>query len=219
MANVRAWVCSGVLLALVACGAGDDGGDDNGGGDDNSGGDDSPAGPRCGDGMCNGSETTATCAADCPCTAATATAADTCTGENICINGACVSAFGRQYAIVIYDGAMKMNNAAGETWDVPGGLPDPFVRITLNGQALGETSVKSDTLAPMWNEGGNVVIPGGSTFQLDILDEDVAANDDMFSCAGPLTADLIRAYVLSCSSAAASPAGAGSAISFWFQPL
>ncbi|MCA9678699.1 MAG: hypothetical protein KC464_26965 [Myxococcales bacterium] len=179
---------------------------------------DCPANPTCGDGTCSGQETTASCPGDCPCTDNT-TGDDTCSGENVCINGACVNAFGRNYHIVIFNGQMTQNNAAGETWDAAGGLPDPLVSVTLNGTLIGSTSTQQDTLTPQWNEYLTAVIPGGSTFRVDVLDEDLTVDDPMFACATlpTLSAANIRAYVNTCSSAAGTPAGPGSSIAFWFE--
>lgn len=180
---------------------------------------DCPASQVCGDGTCSGNETNSTCPTDCPCTDNTV-GDDTCTGENVCINGSCVNAFGRTYHIIVFSGQMTQNNAAGDTWDAAGGLPDPLVSVTLNGTSLGQTSTQQDTLTPQWNQFFNTVIAGGSSFQIDVFDEDVAVNDPMFGCvASPnLSAEIIRAYTNTCASAASTPAGAGSSIVFWFEP-
>ncbi|MCA9676952.1 MAG: hypothetical protein KC464_18130 [Myxococcales bacterium] len=131
-----------------------------------------------------------------------------------------MNAFGRNYHIVISNGQMTQNNAAGETWDAAGGLPDPKVSITLNGTLVGSSSTQQDTLTPEWNEYLTTVIPGGSTFRIDVLDEDLTVDDPMFACvASPtLGADTIRAYLNSCASAAGTPAGPGSSVFFWFEP-
>lgn len=178
---------------------------------------DCPANPMCGDGTCNGAETTATCPGDCPCTNNTS-ANDTCTGETVCVNGQCVAAFGRVYKVVVANGQLQPNNAAGETWDAAGGLPDPFVTLTLNGTVLGSTTAVQDTLTPSWLTQFSTVVPGGSTLVLQVYDEDVAANDYMFGCMlQPVTADALRAYTLSCPSFAGDPAGVGSQVLFWFE--
>ena len=204
---------------------------------------DCDSGPACGDGACNGTETTASCAVDCPaaneecgdetCDATETTAScpsdcpcegnvvgdDTCTGENVCVNGACVAAFGRVYRIVIGGGSMMQYNAAGDTWDDPGGLPDPLVTVTLNDNDLGSTGASQDTLTPSWGEDFSSVIPGGSTIVLIVDDEDVAVDDYMFGCAlSPITAAHLRSYDISCPSFADQPAGIGSSVFFWFEP-
>lgn len=174
-------------------------------------------GPRCGDGRCNGTETTATCPADCPCVGTTATTEDSCTGENLCVNGACVSAFGRNYDICIWDGVMRTRSADGATWDAAGGLPDPRVHVSLNGRRIGSTSERRDTIMPDWSECFRAVIPAGSSFGLEVVDVDIASDDLMFSCTNDrLQADLLRGGLIRCASSAGSPAGAGSHITLSF---
>lgn len=158
---------------------------------------DCPAGTSCGDNMCSSNESNATCPGDCPCTPPPN---DSCTGENICVGDSCVSAFGRNYQIIIYDGTMTAMDAGGETWDAAGGLPDPFVVLSLNGTAIATSSAVQDTLAPLWNQAVGAVIPAGSTFSIDVYDEDFAADDLMWSCANfPLTADYLRGGGVACS--------------------
>ena len=94
-----------------------------------------------------------------------------------------------------------------------------MVSVTLNGTLIGSTSTQQDTLTPQWNEYLTAVIPGGSTFRVDVLDEDLTVDDPMFACATlpTLSAANIRAYVNTCSSAAGTPAGPGRSIAFWFE--
>lgn len=152
------------------------------------------AGPFCGDGTCNGSETTTTCPADCAQTACTS-APDSCTGETVCVAGSCVAAFGRVYKVVMVDGVMTQTDSTGATWDPLGGLPDPMIKLTLNGTDVGVSSSKQDTLTPAWNEFLSTAIPGGSSFVISVFDADVSSNDQMFSCQNaPLTANLLRVH-------------------------
>lgn len=136
---------------------------------------DCPAGPRCGDGLCNGNETTASCAGDCPCTDNTS-ADDTCTGDNVCVSGRCVSAFGRVYKIRVYGGNVLEADAAGTAWDFPGGLPDVLANIELNSVDQGNTLAAANTLMPVWNTEYTATIPGGSTFVIRAYDEALCAN-------------------------------------------
>jgi Ca2+-dependent lipid-binding protein len=75
----------------------------------------------------------------------------------------------------------------GSTWDAAGGLPDPFVAVSLNGTAIAVSSAVQDTLAPLWNEFVNSVIPAGSTFSITVYDEDLASDDLMWSCGNVLS--------------------------------
>ena len=87
---------------------------------------------------------------------------------------------------------MPQDDAIGNPWDVGGGLPDPFVQITLNGTLLGMTNVEQDTLTPMWNQGAMTEIPAGSSLTIDAYDSDVTSNDLILGCTGSLTADWLR---------------------------
>lgn len=165
--------------------------------------------------MCNGTETTAVCPADCPCTSSP----DNCTGENVCVNGACVSAFGRNYRICVGSGVFGERDAMGDPWDSVGGLPDPFVKVTINGMEVRSTTAKQDTTMPVWNECVSAIIAAGTSFAITAFDEDVASNDEMFGCTNnPLTAATIRLRTLMCSSGAASAAGTGSSFTFTLEP-
>jgi hypothetical protein len=111
-------------------------------------------------------------------------------------------------------------DAAGETWDAFGGLPDPFVSMTLNGSLLGSTSVKDDTISASWFEAFETSILGGSTFDLFVYDEDATTDDYMFGCRWqPVSAALLRAYINTCDSFSTDPAGLGSTVRFWFEPI
>lgn len=158
--------------------------------------------PFCGDRVCNGGETTATCPGDCASGACNANPS-TCAGDTICLNGTCVAAFGRAYRIIAVSATVPQRDPNGEAWDVPGGLPDPYAVIMLNGSSLGQTVTAADTLTPAWNQGTNpVAIPAGSTVRVDVFDEDVAADDDIMACqAAPVTADQLHAGSATCSNA------------------
>lgn len=177
-------------------------------------------GPRCGDGMCNGNETASLCSADCAvgascgdnscngnetcsscagdCGACCTTSPDNCNGENACIGGQCISAFGRNYAIRVVSGTMTTTDEAGDPWDALGGLPDPMVVITLNGSVILTTNAVQDTVSPSWNRSATAVIAAGSSFRIEVLDEDVASNDLMFGCGGQLTGELLRFGQVQC---------------------
>jgi hypothetical protein len=172
--------------------------------------------PACGDGTCKGDETPASCPADCPtmcgngvcevgetisscaadCATASCTASDpsSCTGETVCISGSCVNAFGRNYRIKVVSALFTQKKADGSSWDIGGGLPDPKVTITINGVAT-TTPVIDNTLTPTWNfVTPPTLIPGGTVFQIQVVDADLAADDPAWSCTNnPLAADLIRA--------------------------
>lgn len=210
MSTRTRWVA--MLVWCVACTGDDD--DDGGGGavcgdlacngSETSGTcpGDCPVNPFCGDSVCSGGETAASCPGDCPTTACTADPA-TCAGDTICVGGSCVAAFGRAYRIVAVSATVPQRDPNGESWDVPGGLPDPYAVISLNGTTLGTTTAVQDTLTPAWNQGTQpTAIPAGSTIRVDLYDEDIAADDGIVACVlAPVTADHLHAAAFTCSGA------------------
>ena len=134
--------------------------------------------------------------------------------------GRCVAAFGRVYKIIVASGSVLETDAAGNAWDIPGGLPDPFATVTLNSVSLGRTAAAANTLMPVWNTEFSATVPGGSTVVLSATDEDtvVDPDDPMFGCQlSPITAAQLRSAYLTCPSFASQPAGLGSSMTFWFE--
>ncbi len=217
-----------VAFGIVGCtGEGDDTatafcGDNacNGDEDTSSCPEDCPANQVCGDGTCSGTETTATCPGDCSSGGCTGNelADDTCTGENVCVNGGCAAAFGRAYRIIIGAGQMTAVDAVGDDWDAIGDPPDPMVTFSLNGSSLGSTPAAQDTYSPQWSYTFQAVIAAGSSYVIDVEDEDVAVNDAMFGCFGSVTVADIRRVYNTCASSSGSPAGVGSSITYWYEP-
>lgn len=61
----------------------------------------------------------------------------------------------------------------GRTWDQAfGSLPDPYVRVMVNGKQILETSSASDTLEPDWtaSPGGNFVLNPGDKVEIQLWD-------------------------------------------------
>lgn len=199
-----------MVLVVAACTSDDDGvptelcgdGTCNGGESNFTCAADCPAtGPFCGDGACNGSESAASCATDCASSSCSPADPATCAGETICLNGACVAAFGRAYRINAYSIVVPQFMPDGSTWDAAGGAPDPYAVITLNGAVLGMTAAPQDIFNPVWNQATDPTsIPAGSTLIVDAYDEDIAADDGILSCQfAPLTADVLHAGQGVCS--------------------
>jgi hypothetical protein len=72
-----------------------------------------------------------------------------------CEGGACQVALDSRWDVTIVSGTVSETNAANETWDPTGGLPDLHVDvfIGLGDQARKVTSgTKDNTLSPVWNE-------------------------------------------------------------------
>lgn len=147
----------------------------------------------CGNSICEPGETISSCAADCASASCTADPLS-CTGETVCINGTCENAFGRNYRIKVVSAVFTEKKGNGDAWDIGGGLPDGKVTLTVNGTAV-TTPTVNDTLTPTWNfRTPPTLIPGGTNIKMEVLDDDVAADDLGWLCVNnPLTADLIRA--------------------------
>ena len=199
--------------------AGPTGPDDPGDMTDPGGDDPGDPGPtaQCGDGVCNGDETADSCASDCAASNACTASPDTCTGDNVCVAGSCVAAFGHVYKLFVEAGSVPEKDANSAAWDPFGGLPDPYVSVFLNGDSVFSTAFKSDTIAPVWHESATITVAAGSKLQLDVYDDDLDVDGYMFSCFDvSLTADLLRKH--GGGDTASCQASAGSTLRFFFAP-
>jgi hypothetical protein len=116
-------------------------------------------------------------------------ACDSCELWERCSENACVFNPASQWDLVVVDGVVSTHDSSGSTWDALGGLPDPFVCLTVNGITKC-TVPRQDTTNPSWNStlfhgvGAGSLI-GGMYFEL--YDEDVTSDDTM--CWGNSTVD------------------------------
>ena len=104
-----------------------------------------------------------------------------CGSDQVCLQGSCNVAYGREFAFAIVSAAIpEVDPSTGEHWDVPGGLPDPIAFGLVNNQVVYTTATIDNTLAPQWsNESFAIVINDGATkigFRLEDYD-DVSSND------------------------------------------
>jgi hypothetical protein len=86
-----------------------------------------------------------------------------------------------QWILTVTNGKVSEKDPGGAAWDFPGGLPDPFVCLTINGVHKC-TSTANDTLMPVWNEqftGTAIALESGVV--VEIWDEDVSTNDPICS--------------------------------------
>jgi len=79
--------------------------------------------------------------------------------------------------------------ATGSSWDTLGGLPDPKVCLTINGNR-GCTKAMQDTLKPSWNAAGPAQTATAlqSGIKVEFLDEDLSSDDTI--CTGNLAISL-----------------------------
>lgn len=83
------------------------------------------------------------------------------------------------WAIRFVDAQLPEFKGGGLPWDSDGTLPDPFVRLLINGQVIWESPVQHDTLHPVWNVTlpRNIYVPSGANFRIELWDDDAASND------------------------------------------
>lgn len=87
----------------------------------------------------------------------------------------------------------ETNPATGETWDIGGGLPDPFVCIVVGAGSVLCSTPTLNTTDPVWN----YTFPDSfshaelaSDFEMAMLDEDSSVHDVMIEYGpGPMQAD------------------------------
>jgi hypothetical protein len=60
----------------------------------------------------------------------------------------------------------------GRQWGDIGGLPDPYLKLTVNGEEIVRTNPESDTLEPKWTDSprGNFPLKAGDDLRLEVWD-------------------------------------------------
>jgi len=100
-----------------------------------------------------------------------------------------------RWDVIAIDGTVPEHDAAGETWDLWGGLPDPFVRMTVSDDpeditdrcpAIADTTSPS-WLAPVLSDVPARALTGGIV--TTVLDEDLDPHDPMGTCTIEVTED------------------------------
>jgi hypothetical protein len=214
------------LVAMVACGGGDD---DVAGPDAALGVPDAPPGvvcgdgvcnggetctscvtdcgvcpPGCGDGVCSGGETCETCSADCGVCLCDDSDPYSCDGDTICLDGSCEPAWGA-YGIFVLDFTVATQNQEGTAWDTMGGAPDPYVTVELGGELVMVTAEPQDTFDPVYSDSASINVSPGLAFEFHGWDGDVDSDDWIIGCiAEPLTAEHLRWREVSCVGSAAT---------------
>lgn len=168
---------------------------------------DAEVGAFCGDHVCNGGESCASCPGDCGGCAETCSSADptSCSGENICVAGTCTSAWGRTYRIRVTELVVSTTNQEGDSWDTLGGAPDPYVEVTIAGALAYSTTENPDTFAPNFANFADVVLASGQNWGIAAWDADLAEPDNIIYCTlEPLTAVYLRYRGVVCEGSAAT---------------
>jgi hypothetical protein len=83
------------------------------------------------------------------------------------------------WQLTVVEAHVRPRKAGDLTWDENGGLPDVFVRILRDGQAVWESPVVDDSLNPQWNATlpRNFRIPRGTPLRIEVWDRDAVGSD------------------------------------------
>jgi hypothetical protein len=91
------------------------------------------------------------------------------------------------WSVTLTNGSISETDPSGEAWDVPGGMPDTFVCVTVDGDEVC-SSTADDTLSPEWNEDFGTLTAAKLQAGVDVViwDEDVS-DDDVICGEGTIT--------------------------------
>lgn len=132
----------------------------------------------CGDGVCDGGESSTSCPADC----AKCSANASCGATQICLASYCTTAEGQKYVFHFVSGKVAATDKDGKPWDASSGalaLPDPYAVVLVNGAKVCATKSVADTTSPVWDYScPAVVIPAGASVEVSIL-HDYWTKDDV----------------------------------------
>src|SRR5262249_40312361 len=100
-----------------------------------------------------------------------------------CQSSTCVLDATGSWVITVTNGHVSEKKADGSSWDVPGGLPDPYVCLTINGSRKC-TRPAPHPLQPSWTSSlpAPTAPPLQSGVGVEYRDEDLA--DDDVICTG-----------------------------------
>lgn len=118
-------------------------------------------------------------------------ACETCDPGFVCEAAACTVDRTSRWDVLADTGDVFEDNAGGTSWDPSGGLPDPYVHMTINDgveDLEADSASKDNTLAPSWNEVVLADLPAGALvdngLSTTLLDDDplVDPSDSMGTC-------------------------------------
>lgn len=96
-----------------------------------------------------------------------------CESDLVCVDDKCGSPWGERWRLTVVRATFGPNDGNNDPWDGDG-LPDPYVRLTVNGLEQLRTTTRADTRSPVWSE--SVSIP----LQNDTLVEMVLREENLF---------------------------------------
>jgi hypothetical protein len=115
-------------------------------------------------------------------------ACEDCGTHRTCGDGGCVVSETSRWDVVAIDGVVPEQDGAGEAWDPWGGLPDPFVRMSVTDDPetiVRDSVVVSDTTTPSWLDPVLTDVPARALepgIQISVFDDDYDYNDPMGQC-------------------------------------
>jgi hypothetical protein len=196
-----------------------------------------PVGSQCSAGTCVTLACAGSCAGCCDaagaCQAGTAdpgcglggAACAACGRGRSCAAGSCVVDPSSSWDVVVVAATIPALDCTGASWDVFGGLPDPFVTVDVSDgttQLEGATITIDDTLDPVYGQTVLTGVPAAlltTSLQLRADDYDsLSANDFIGGCAAPTDGSLFDGAVHSLTCPDACSAATPSApVAFRYQ--
>lgn len=104
------------------------------------------------------------------------TSSQQCAGENVCVQQACVAAYGRDYVVTVVSAKVKKKK-----WDSSSYDPDPYVQLQIDdsSSATYYSVTKWDSYEPVWDFATTVLIGKTTKVEIDIRDNDGGSNYDL----------------------------------------
>ncbi|MBL4775592.1 MAG: hypothetical protein JKY87_06015 [Mariprofundus sp.] len=109
---------------------------------------------------------------------------ESCAAGTMCDGTGCAPDPASLWDLVVLNATVAPTNASMVDWDAFGGLPDPYVRITIDGETQ-ETAEVGDTLLPAWNEtifDGLTVETLQDSWSVSMVDADAVFDEIMQTC-------------------------------------
>lgn len=108
-----------------------------------------------------------------------------CAETEVCIAGDCLAALGQEYLLssASADGIPQSHPDGSGLWDMPGGMPDPYLTLEVESGWQCTTFHDNDTLEPMWPDLScpSIVIDDTTSFIWYIFDDDEREDPELIS--------------------------------------
>ena len=125
-----------------------------------------------------------------------------CPDEEFCLDGDCVSIYGRNYWIGVTSAWAADTKLGGGDWDFGGSAPDLYVIVYLDGAEVGRTPTVPDNLfaeyiGDYWMAAAELLLDEGSELTFAVYDEDLGEDDPVGGYPVPAIGQLLSAGILS----------------------